>query len=72
MAERVNIGDQVFGICNALDIDPHRVSELVIKPSEVVATIYCVDQHGAKYVDIASGCAAVDVRTFQISTSPSL
>lgn len=49
MSHPINIHEHVRAICDALGLDANNVARLDIKPHEVEATVYMLNENGKKY-----------------------
>jgi hypothetical protein len=67
MSNKINIHDQVYGICNALGLEATFVKELKITPRTVIADVYLKNDNGSKYVT-ENGDAAIEVHEFEVVT----
>lgn len=64
---KVDIHDEVWSLCEKLDLNPVDVLQLDISPTSVSAAV-CKLKNGSKYVDPDTGEVAIDVRQFEVVT----
>jgi hypothetical protein len=67
MSEKLNIHENVSGICSQLGIEPALVRRLDVTPTSVTAEVYKRNEQGSKYVD-EDGEAAVEHFQFDVVT----
>lgn len=67
-AERIDIIEPLFEICERLGLEPNLVAKLVITPRNATATIYRTRKDGSKYLDPVTTDAATRTETFDIKT----
>lgn len=68
MTDRINIHQPIYDICGRLGLVPTNVAELVFRPRTVTATVYVLNEQGAKYVDPATGQPPTETREFEVTT----
>ena len=56
-------------ICRELGLEPRTVARLVLEPRLVIATVYKLDEHGAKYLG-DDGEPATETVTFDLEREP--
>jgi signal peptide peptidase SppA len=63
-----NLGDEVAQICAKFDLDPSQVARIDIRPREIAAEVYELDDRGEKFVDPETGKAAMRSVAMPITT----
>jgi hypothetical protein len=66
----LDISDPLRELCDILELEYSNVAqlELKIEPNSVIATVYRVNEHGFKYIDLSTGKGASDTLIFQVTT----
>lgn len=79
----IDIHDPIYELCERLGLQPENVAKITFKPRSVEATVYLLNENGAKYlVDAAeilpaaqsddvtgfSSAPAVEILTFAVTT----
>ena len=64
----IPITRSVRTICRTLGMDPSQVARLDIRPTEVEATVYLLNEDGSKYTVPPFHGIATEIRTFKVKT----
>lgn len=67
MSDKIDISHEVKAICAKLYLEPKNVKRLDIYPAMVTAEVYLLNEHGSKYVDVESGLAAFETKSFSVA-----
>lgn len=68
MTDRIDIHDPLTEICERLGLEPQFVSQLLISPFTVTATVYEKNENGEKYVDALTAVVAAAEKEFEVKT----